>query len=204
MEEIYPRLVSGGGLEILRTGLSLKDLYLITPPPNIGYSVHFLRDSSGLGQAIAYIRPVQADLDSSSLETKDHAHAGDAPENEDISIGPTVKCLNCSVQIPMNSIRNHMVECGMDNHHKQFKKVKINNKRRLSLKSIEMLQLSVTVQFFEFMSTAWQVTSPMTFWEFTRITVVSCVLGSVESLKRKLQLAVVHAKTFQPSNENDS
>ncbi|XP_046843061.1 uncharacterized protein LOC124437081 [Xenia sp. Carnegie-2017] len=25
-----------------------------------------------------------------------------------------------------NSIRNYMVECGMDNHHKQFKKVKIN------------------------------------------------------------------------------
>ncbi|XP_046858224.1 uncharacterized protein LOC124451661 [Xenia sp. Carnegie-2017] len=43
-----------------------------------------------------------------------------------MSIGPTVKCLNCSVQIPMNSIRNHMVECGMDNHHIQFKKVKIN------------------------------------------------------------------------------
>ena len=82
LEEIYPRLVSGGGFEILRSGLSPKDLYLITPPPNIGYSVHFLRDSSGLGQAIAYIRPVQADLDSSSLETDDHALAGDAPENK--------------------------------------------------------------------------------------------------------------------------
>ncbi|XP_046841025.1 uncharacterized protein LOC124435121 [Xenia sp. Carnegie-2017] len=133
LEEIYPRLVSGGDFEILRSGLSPKHLYLVTPPPNIGYSVHFLRDSSGLGQAIAYIRPVQADLDSSSLETKDHAHAGDAPENEDISIAPTVKCLNCSVQIPMNSIRNHMVECGMDNHHKQFEKVKINVCYKLAL-----------------------------------------------------------------------
>ncbi|XP_046860741.1 uncharacterized protein LOC124453968 isoform X2 [Xenia sp. Carnegie-2017] len=122
LEEIYARLVSGGGFEILRSGLSPKDLYLVTPPLNIGYTVHFLRDSSGLGQAIAYIRPVQADLDSSSLEMGDHAPAGDAPENKDMSIAPTVKCLNCSVQIPMNSIRNHIVECGMDNHHKQFKK----------------------------------------------------------------------------------
>ena len=42
----------------------------------------FFRDSSGLGQEIACIRPVQADLDSSSLETDDHAFAGDAPENK--------------------------------------------------------------------------------------------------------------------------
>ncbi|XP_046860742.1 uncharacterized protein LOC124453968 isoform X3 [Xenia sp. Carnegie-2017] len=82
LEEIYARLVSGGGFEILRSGLSPKDLYLVTPPLNIGYTVHFLRDSSGLGQAIAYIRPVQADLDSSSLEMGDHAPAGDAPENK--------------------------------------------------------------------------------------------------------------------------
>lgn len=68
LEEVYPRLVSGGGFEILRSGLSPKDLHLLTPPSNTGYSVQFLRDISGLGQAIAYIRPVQADLDSSSLE----------------------------------------------------------------------------------------------------------------------------------------
>ena len=68
LEEVYPRLVPGGGFEILRSGLSPKDLYLLVPPSNSGYSVQFLRDSSGLGQAIAYIRPVQADLDSSALE----------------------------------------------------------------------------------------------------------------------------------------
>ena len=32
-------------------------------PPASGYSVPFLRDSSGLGQALAYIRPLQPDLD---------------------------------------------------------------------------------------------------------------------------------------------
>ena len=68
LEEVYPRLVYGGGFEILRSGLSPKDLHLLTPPSNAGYSVQFLRDNSGLGQAIAYIRPVQSDLDSSSLE----------------------------------------------------------------------------------------------------------------------------------------
>ena len=71
LEEVYPRLVSGGGFEILRSGLSPKDLYLLTPPSNSGYSVQFLRDSSGLGQAIAYIRPVQADLDGYPLELDD-------------------------------------------------------------------------------------------------------------------------------------
>ena len=68
LEEVYPRLVAGGGFEILRSGMSPKDMHLLTPPANSGYSVQFLRDVSGLGQAIAYIRPVQADLDSSFLE----------------------------------------------------------------------------------------------------------------------------------------
>ena len=68
LEEVYPRLVSGGGFEILRSGLSPKDLQLLTPPSNSGYSVQFLRDVSGLGQVIAYVRLVQADLDSSPLD----------------------------------------------------------------------------------------------------------------------------------------
>ncbi|XP_046857800.1 uncharacterized protein LOC124451206 [Xenia sp. Carnegie-2017] len=76
LEEIYPRLLSGGGFEILRSGLSPKDLYLIT----LHQILDILSTFFVIGQAIAYIRPVQADLDSSSLETDDHAPAGDAPE----------------------------------------------------------------------------------------------------------------------------
>ena len=50
LEEVYPKLASGGGFEILRRGMS-NELVLIEPPPS-GYSVGFLRDIAGLGQAI--------------------------------------------------------------------------------------------------------------------------------------------------------
>ena len=57
LEEVYPKLTSGGGFEILRQGMS-NELVLIEPPPS-GYSVGFLRDIAGLGQAIAFERPLQ-------------------------------------------------------------------------------------------------------------------------------------------------
>lgn len=62
LEEIFPRLVDGGGFEILRSGVNVQSLVLI-PPPAAGYSVPFLRDISGLGQALAYVRPAQINLD---------------------------------------------------------------------------------------------------------------------------------------------
>ena len=61
-EENFPKLQSCGGFEILRSGASNKNLVLIPPPPS-GYSVPFLRETSGLGQALAYIRPIQCSLD---------------------------------------------------------------------------------------------------------------------------------------------
>ena len=66
--EAFPKLSEGGGFEIMRTGHdgSNTALTTITPPPT-GYSVPFLRDSSGLGQALAYIRPLQRDLDSNPV-----------------------------------------------------------------------------------------------------------------------------------------
>ena len=62
LEEIYPKLIAGGGFEILRRGPSPSELSVIPPPPNSGYSVPFLRDCAGLGQAIAFIRPLQCNL----------------------------------------------------------------------------------------------------------------------------------------------
>ena len=67
LEETYPKLATGGGFELLRSSVSPRDLDVIVPP-TCGYSVPFLRDSSGLGQAIAYIRPIQKDLDSTPLQ----------------------------------------------------------------------------------------------------------------------------------------
>jgi hypothetical protein len=49
--------------------LSGSNNYLILiPVPSLGYSVPYLRDHSGLGQALAYIRPLQARLDLSPAE----------------------------------------------------------------------------------------------------------------------------------------
>lgn len=62
LEEIFPRLVDGGGFDILRSGVNVQSLVLI-PPPAAGYSVPFLRDMSGLVQALAYVRPAQTNLD---------------------------------------------------------------------------------------------------------------------------------------------
>ena len=68
LEEAFPKLCEGGGFEIMRTDPqgSNSSLTTITPPAS-GYSVPFLRDSSGLGQALAYIRPLQRDLDSNPV-----------------------------------------------------------------------------------------------------------------------------------------
>ncbi len=68
LEKAYPKLSQGGGFEILRSGASVKELVVIRPPSLTGYAVPFLRNESGLGQALAYIRPVQENLDISNLD----------------------------------------------------------------------------------------------------------------------------------------
>ena len=62
LQEVYPKLSEGGGFELLRSGHPSTSLVLIAPPAT-GYCVPFLRDSAGLGQALAYIRPIQKDID---------------------------------------------------------------------------------------------------------------------------------------------
>ena len=62
LESIFPKMKASGGFELLRSGSPSSKLSLITPPSG-GYSVAFLRDAAGLGQALAYIRPLQKDLD---------------------------------------------------------------------------------------------------------------------------------------------
>lgn len=74
LESVYPKLIQGGGFEILRSGSPSSKLSLITPPAG-GYSVPFLRDSTGLGQALAYIRPPQKDLDTSALQSHEQVYS---------------------------------------------------------------------------------------------------------------------------------
>jgi len=65
LEKEYPKLRSGGGFELMRSGMH-NSLMVIIPPMG-GYSVPFLRDQAGLGQALAYIRPMQKGLDMSDV-----------------------------------------------------------------------------------------------------------------------------------------
>ena len=67
LEESYPKLKEGGGFEILRRGPSPSELTLIPPPPS-GYTVNFLRDSAGLGKAIAFVRPLQCNLNLEAIK----------------------------------------------------------------------------------------------------------------------------------------
>lgn len=68
LEEEFPKLKSAGGFVLLRTGQQGSNGCLVTiTPPSSGYSVAFLRDCSGLGQATAYIRPLQRDLDTTPV-----------------------------------------------------------------------------------------------------------------------------------------
>ena len=67
LEEIYPKLCHGGGFDILRRGATASELTLIRPPAS-GYSVPFLRDVAGLGQALAFIRPLQSNLNTDKVE----------------------------------------------------------------------------------------------------------------------------------------
>ena len=63
LEEVYPKLKNGEGFEIMRRGGAQVNDLMVIQPPRSGYSVPFLRDTAGLGQAIAFIRPIQIDLD---------------------------------------------------------------------------------------------------------------------------------------------
>ena len=49
---------------------------IVYPRPLRGYSVPFLRDSAGLGQALAYIRPLQKDIDLSVEVVEEELQVG--------------------------------------------------------------------------------------------------------------------------------
>ena len=60
LENTFPKLMCGGGFELLKRlpGNNLE----VLPPPAIGYSVEHLK-KCGLGQSMLFIRPIQCDLD---------------------------------------------------------------------------------------------------------------------------------------------
>ena len=70
LESKYPKLKAGGGFEVLRAhggGGGQRSLILL-PTGHEGYSVPYLKER--LNSAVAYIRPLQADLDESEHEVQ--------------------------------------------------------------------------------------------------------------------------------------
>ncbi|XP_067046925.1 uncharacterized protein [Acropora muricata] len=99
LEEKFPKLKSAGGFEVLRAsggGGGQRPLSLL-PPSKEGYSVPHLKER--LGQAVAYIRPLQVDLDVTPNTVLEDDES------------PTVSCLNCKQPIPMLSMRDHQLVC---------------------------------------------------------------------------------------------
>lgn len=70
LEEEFPKLKTGGGFVLMRSGHLGNSCLATIIPPASGYTVPFLRDLSGLGQATAYIRPLQRDLDSTPVSAE--------------------------------------------------------------------------------------------------------------------------------------
>ncbi|CAB4016556.1 G2 M phase-specific E3 ubiquitin- ligase [Paramuricea clavata] len=101
----FPKLANGGGFEILRSGgAKATDLVIIHPPP-IGYSVPFLRDLSGLGQALAYVRPLQRNLDLTIQAIQPSMidkSAVNATEKAQI-----IECLSCGKEVPIIEWHDH-------------------------------------------------------------------------------------------------
>ncbi|CAB4032595.1 Hypothetical predicted protein [Paramuricea clavata] len=89
----------------LAGGASNKDLVVIHPPPS-GYSVPFLREASGLGQALAYIRPIQSSLN------MDQVQPNSSQDMLSNSVQcPQVKCRHCHQELPMTEVRQHQQLC---------------------------------------------------------------------------------------------
>lgn len=61
--EIFPRLLSGGGFELMRTCVGSRSILEPIPMPTEGYTSYSLAEETGLGQAICFIRPIQKDLE---------------------------------------------------------------------------------------------------------------------------------------------
>ncbi|XP_028417198.1 uncharacterized protein LOC114541478 [Dendronephthya gigantea] len=105
IEEVFPNLISGHGFDLLRRGPSGNSLAVIRQP-SCGYTVKYLRDTVGLGQALLYVRPLQVDLDETEIDAVDSDL-----EDEGFQKAPIVQCINCNQEIPVTLLKDHQEEC---------------------------------------------------------------------------------------------
>ena len=72
LEKEYPKIKEGGGIELLRAvggGRGQRKLEVLKSGPQ-GYTITYLRNIICIGQATIYLRPLQKDLDLTTLPTK--------------------------------------------------------------------------------------------------------------------------------------
>ena len=136
--EAFPALASAGGYEILRIADDKSKNLMEIPMSGSGYSVSYLKGT--LGQAKAYIRPIQKDLllevsnaikvRTSKVSTFHKAHTvikRMLREVPYISLfffflpfkeeSPLVNCVSCNLIIPMAQVQKHELECDGGSSH---------------------------------------------------------------------------------------
>ncbi|XP_067031279.1 uncharacterized protein [Acropora muricata] len=101
LEDHFPKVKDvQGAFEILRASGARRRLEVIAMPP-LGYTVPYLREA--LGQAIAYLRPVQRCLDMTPITQP-------SPPL-DMSGAPSVRCVNCGKHVAISQLRIHEDGC---------------------------------------------------------------------------------------------
>lgn len=96
----YPKLINGGGYELMRTKQNTNRELCVIPPPSSGYTVEYIK--SIVSQAKVYIRPIQKDLSLIAEHEENDEMLGSAPSE---------MCMQCGNTIPMHQLRQHLDKC---------------------------------------------------------------------------------------------
>ncbi|KAL0973698.1 hypothetical protein UPYG_G00209770 [Umbra pygmaea] len=98
LQEVFSQLKNAGGFKLMRCCRSRQFIEIPMPPQ--GYTISFLRIESGLNKAVAYIIPLQYQLDIRSTCLTE------GQQNVILE-----KCRNCSGEVPLHLIAEHLIAC---------------------------------------------------------------------------------------------
>ncbi|XP_077987602.1 uncharacterized protein LOC144442195 [Glandiceps talaboti] len=116
----YPKLADGGGFIIYRNMHAGGKLLTTLPMPSSGYSVPYFRDESVLKHAVAYVRPLQKNMQI------DHSASSAHCEEERESKAAKVSCVNCGKEVTIGCLENHQKVCNVDVDNLSISEVRTN------------------------------------------------------------------------------
>ncbi|XP_077977014.1 uncharacterized protein LOC144432625 [Glandiceps talaboti] len=90
------------------------------PMPSSGYSVPYFRDESVLKHAVAYVRPLQKNMQI------DHSASSAHCEEERESKAAKVSCVNCGKEVTIGCLENHQKVCNVDVDNLSISEVRTN------------------------------------------------------------------------------